>query len=130
MLWTYIPATALNIGLNLYAVPHYGMYGAAWTGLICQGATVIGGWFIGASLFPVWLPPAQVVRCILAVLPMAVGLSVVRFPANWWGLFGAILLGAGLYVLSAALLDVGETRTLGLRRLRKRTIRKLPVFSD
>lgn len=130
MLWTYVPATVINIALNLYAVPRYGMIGAAWVGLACQWATVIGGWFIGTSLFPVWLPAWQVVRCVLAVVPIAVGLSLIEFPLNWGGLFCAILLGAALYTVSAALLDVGEMRSLALRWLRSRVRRKVPAFSE
>ena len=62
MLWTYVPVTILNIALNLFAVPRYGMFGAAWTALLCQWLTVITGWFIGTSLFPVWLPLGQTVN--------------------------------------------------------------------
>ena len=120
MLWTYMPATLVNIALNLYVVPRYGMFGAAWTALICQVATVVGGWFLGTSLFPVWLPVGQVVRCVLAVVPMAVALTLIRFPLNWFGLFASILMGGGLYIVSAIVLDVGEIRSIGRRALRKR----------
>jgi O-antigen/teichoic acid export membrane protein len=120
MLWTYMPATLVNIALNLYVVPRYGMFGAAWTALVCQGATVVGGWFLGTSLFPVWLPVGQVVRCVLAVVPMAVALTLIRFPLDWFGLFASILMGGGLYIVSAIVLDVGEVRSIGRRALRKR----------
>lgn len=130
MLWTYIPATVLNIALNLYVVPRYGMIGAAWVGLICQWGTVVGGWMLGTSLFPVWLPPGQVARCLLAVVPMAAALKLFPFPAGWYGLFSAMLLGVTLYSVSAAVLDVGEVRSLVLRRLRTRSVRKVPVFGD
>jgi O-antigen/teichoic acid export membrane protein len=86
MLWTYGPATVLNIALNLYVVPRYGMMGAAWTALLCQGATVVFGWFLGTSLFPVWLPIRQVFLCGLAILPMALALAVIDFPLNSAGL--------------------------------------------
>ena len=129
MLWTYLPATVLNIGLNLYVVPRYGMFGAAWTALACQGSTVVGGWFLGTSLFPVWLPVGQVVRCLLAVVPMAVALTLIRFPLNWYGLFGSILLGGALYIVSALVLDVGEIRSIGQRSLRRRFAPKVPALS-
>jgi O-antigen/teichoic acid export membrane protein len=130
MLWTYGPATVLNIALNIYVVPRYGMMGAAWTALFCQSATVVGGWFLGTSLFPVWLPVGQVITCVLAVVPMAVGLTLVRFPLNWLGLFGAVSLGGVLYILSAIALNVADVRTLGLNVLRKRMRAKLPALTD
>jgi O-antigen/teichoic acid export membrane protein len=130
MLWTYGPATALNIALNLYVVPRYGMFGAAWTALFCQGATVVVGWFLGTALFPVWLPLAQVVRCVLAIVPMAVGLTVIRFPLNWFGLFASILLGGALYIVSAIALDVGDIRSIGRRVLGGHLRPKVAVLTD
>jgi O-antigen/teichoic acid export membrane protein len=130
MLWTYVPATVVNIALNLYVVPRYGMFGAAWTALLCQAATVVGGWFLGASLFPVWLPLGQVVRCILAVVPMAVALTWIRFPLNWFGLFNSILMGGAIYLVSAIALDVGDVRSIGRRALRKRLAPKVPALTD
>ncbi len=130
MLWTYGPATVVNIALNLYVVPRYGMFGAAWTALICQAATVVGGWFLGTALFPVWLPVGQVIRCVLAIVPMTVALTVIQFPLNWFGLFAAILLGGTLYIASALVLDVGEVRSLGRNALRRRLARKVPALTD
>jgi len=130
MLWTYGPATIANIALNLYVVPRYGMYGAAWTAFACQGAAVVGGWFLGTALFPVWLPLWQVVRTVIAVIPMTVGLILVRFPLNSSGLLKAILLGSLLYLVSALLLDVGQVRSLGRAALRLRVKRQVPVLTD
>ena len=49
----------------------------------CQWLTVVAGWFIGTSLFPVWLPLWQTIRCVLAVVPMIAVLTLIRFPLNW-----------------------------------------------
>lgn len=130
MLWTYAPATVLNIALNLYLIPRYGMFGAAWAALFSQSAAVIGGWFLGTALFPVWLPFWQVVRCVAAVAPMVVGLTVIRFPVAWSGLFAAIGIGGGLYIVSALALDVGEVRSLGLAGLRRRIRPPVPALLD
>ncbi|MEA2742013.1 MAG: hypothetical protein QOG25_384 [Acetobacteraceae bacterium] len=127
MLWTYGPATMANIALNLYVVPRYGMFGAAWTALACQSATVVVGWFLGTSLFPVWLPLGQVVRCVLAVVPMGLALTLIRFPLTWFGLSAAITMGLGLYVVSVLALNVGEVRTILRTFLRQRLRGKVPV---
>jgi O-antigen/teichoic acid export membrane protein len=130
MLWTYGPATVANIALNLFAVPRYGMMGAAWTALLCQAATVVFGWFLGRSLFPIWLPVRQVIACVLAVVPMAIGLTLVRFSLDWQGLFAAVMFGGALYVLSAIALDVGEVRTIGMAVLRKRLHPNVAALTD
>ncbi|WP_428487724.1 oligosaccharide flippase family protein [Rhodopila sp.] len=130
MLWTYAPATLLNIGLNLYVIPRYGMLGAAWTAFACQCGIVVAGWFVGTSVFPVWLPVWQVVRCVAAVVPMIIGLSLIRFPLNWFGLLAAVLLGSAIYLVSAIVLDVGEVRTLGWNALRRRIRPNIAVLTD
>ena len=130
MLWTYAPATVLNIALNLYVVPRYGMFGAAWTALLCQSATVIGGWFLGTSLFPIWLPFAQVCRCLIAVVPMAVALTAIRFPLDWFGLFASIMLGGATYIVSAVVLDVGDVRSICRRALHQRLRQRVAVLTD
>jgi O-antigen/teichoic acid export membrane protein len=127
MLWTYGPATIVNIAMNLYVVPRYGMMGAAWTALFCQGATVVGGWFLGTSLFPIWLPLGQAVTCVLAVIPMSAALVLIRFPLDWSGLFAAVGLGGAVYLVSAAALDVGGARSIGLKALRARLRAKVPA---
>jgi O-antigen/teichoic acid export membrane protein len=126
----YGPATVANIALNLYVVPRYGMFGAAWTALACQVGVLIIGWFLGTSLFPIWLPFWQVVRCVAAIVPMTVALLVIPFPLDWYGLVAAVLTGAALYVASAMLLDVGDIRSLTLTFLKTRVQRKLPALTD
>jgi O-antigen/teichoic acid export membrane protein len=130
MLWTYVPATLLNIGINLYVVPRYGMFGAAWTAFACQWFTVVTGWFVGTSLFPVWLPLWQTVRCILAIVPMVAGLTLIRFPLNWYGLVASVALGAVLYLVSAIVFDVGEVRSLARDALRRRIKPRVRELTD
>lgn len=130
MLWTYGPAMIVNVALNLYVVPHYGMFGAAWTALFCQIGTVIGAWFLGTALFPIWLPVAQVARCLLAVVPMAILLLVADFPSSWVGLLAAIVTGIVAYVVAAWLLNVGDIRMLATERLRIYVKRRQPALTD
>ncbi len=130
MLWTYGPATVANIALNLYVVPRYGMMGAAWMALVCQGATVVGGWFLGTSLFPIWLPLGQVGMCILASVPMGAALLLIRFPLDWAGLSAAISMGGAIYLVSAAVLDVGGVRSIGLKAIRTRHLGKIPALLE
>ncbi len=130
MLWTYGPATLLNIGLNIVVVPRYGMMGVAWTALFCQGVTLLGGWFLGSSLFPVWLPIGQVIRCCLAVVPMVAALVLIRLPLSWSGLFASIAMGGMCYIVSAFVLNVGQVRSLGYAVVANRLRRQVPALTD
>ena len=130
MLWTYGPATIVNIALNIYVVPQYGMIGAAWTGLFCQGFTVVSGWVLGKSLFPIWLPVGQVILCGLATVPMTIGLALAHFPTNWFGLLEAVAFGGVLYIMSAVALNVGGVRSIGMSLVRAWERPKIKVLMD
>ena len=101
-----------------------------WSALLCQGATVVGGWFLGTSLFPVWLPFGQVITSICAVIPMTLALMWIRFPMNWSGLLEAMATGGACYVVSVLVLNVAEVRTMLLSQLRKRMQPSVPALSD
>lgn len=111
MLWTYAPAALANIIINLLMVPHYGMFAAAWAGLVCQVGAAIGGWFVGRRVFPLWLPLGQVFKVIAAAVPMVLALSLFQFPLTWLGLLMAVAVGAGVFGLGAVLLDAGGIRS-------------------
>jgi len=40
--WMMIPATVLNIGLNLFLIPTYGALGAAWANVAAYGFLAVG----------------------------------------------------------------------------------------
>lgn len=112
MLWTYGPAAAANVLINLITVPAYGMFGAAWTGLGCQVAALLLSWLVGRRVFPLWLPLQQVARIVLAVLAMAAAIASIDFPLTWLGLLGEVSLGAAVYIATCIGLDVGGARSL------------------
>jgi hypothetical protein len=91
---------------------------------------VLVGWFLGTSLFPIWLPLRQAFTCGVALVPMVLALTVIRFPLNLGGLIAAIALGSALYVASAIVLDVGDMRSIGLAARRKRLPLKVPALTD
>jgi O-antigen/teichoic acid export membrane protein len=118
-LWVYAPSAAANVVLNFLLIPKYGMFGAAWAGLTCQALAVVTGWAITRQIFPIQWQPAEVVKIILAVVPMAVALGTLKFPLSWGGLFAAVTLGATVFSAAAVALDVGTSRGRIARLLRR-----------
>jgi O-antigen/teichoic acid export membrane protein len=47
-------AAALNFGLNLWLIPHYGWHGAAWSSLATDGSLGLANWLIARRL-PAWV---------------------------------------------------------------------------
>ena len=50
--WMMIPATLLNIGLNLYLIPTYGALGAAWANVASYGFLAVGYLIAVAIVLP------------------------------------------------------------------------------
>jgi O-antigen/teichoic acid export membrane protein len=123
MLWSYGPAAVANVLLNLLLIPRYGMLGAAWTGLICQGLAVVVGWVVGRTVFPLWVPLGEIARIAGAVAIMAIALQLVDFPLDWSGLLGSVALGGSTFLIGAVLLNVGDIRS---RLPQRRGRRHLP----
>jgi hypothetical protein len=61
---------------------------------------------------------------------MSAALYWIRFQQDWFGLISAISMGGAIYVLTAFVLDVGEMRTLVLRRWRNRLQAQVPALTD
>jgi O-antigen/teichoic acid export membrane protein len=116
-LWVYGPVAAANVILNLILIPRYGMFAAAWVGLVCQAVAVLVGFCLGRRAFPVPWPFRENMKIIVAVMPMCVGLSLVSFPLSWSGLCLAVALGIALFSLFALLLDIGAARSVMSRLL-------------
>ncbi|MBN8873663.1 MAG: polysaccharide biosynthesis protein [Rhodospirillales bacterium] len=110
MMWSYGPAAIANLVLNLVLIPRFGMFGAAWSGLVAQALAVIVGWSVGRRVFPLWVPLAEVGRIVGSVAVMAVVLSLVSFPLNGFGLIQAVALGGCAFLATALLLNVAGAR--------------------
>ncbi|HLK42005.1 MAG TPA: polysaccharide biosynthesis C-terminal domain-containing protein [Thermoleophilia bacterium] len=85
---------AVNIGLNFWLIPHYGIVGAGVSTVIGYAALVLFGWLNAQRSFPVQYDWSRVLR-IAAATTVLVGLSLWAIPDT-----GAV--GIGLRVIAAA----------------------------
>lgn len=105
-------AAALNVGLNFWWIPLYGLAGAAWAtvlalvfGLVisaCQGLRL-------AHMPPPWMPLMRGALCGLAVLAGA-SVGILLPGGETARLFGGLLGGALFVVAAAWLLDLAGCR--------------------
>lgn len=109
-LLVYIPAAAINIGLNVVLIPEYGAQGAAWVGLVCQAVATFAGLALGRHVFPIRWPLRETFKILAGVVPMALVLTLADFPASWAGLSMAVVAGASAFGVSAVALDICGAR--------------------
>jgi O-antigen/teichoic acid export membrane protein len=91
-------AVMLNIGLNLFLIPRYGLTGAASATVAAQGLTVVAG-LIVVNRLGIRLSLWPLTRIFLAAAVM--GLALLAVGPDRLGLAGSIVLGTVIYVLCA-----------------------------
>jgi len=117
--WISACAAVVNVGLNLWWIPAFGVLGAAWGSLV---AFLVGGAFsflLGRRVFQMPLPFNDWARIAAASLVMALSVLPLRTYRGIGALVGQIAVGACVYTVVALLFNVGEGRTTLTRALRR-----------
>lgn len=112
MLLAYGPFAALNIAIDLFVIPRYGIIGAAWTALACLVAQIITSTMIARRIFPVWLPAGEAARIVGALIPMAIVASLIHAENQWLQLVFVIGASGLVYAGMVLMLDIGGMRLL------------------
>ncbi len=115
--WVMLGAAVVNVLLNLWWIPLFGLTGAAFATVIAYGVGAYLSWKWGKRVFPLPAPPADVWKIVLATGAMA---SALWFTADSQGvaaLLGQVTLGIVVYVPGLLLLDVAGIRKQVLARI-------------
>jgi O-antigen/teichoic acid export membrane protein len=108
-IWAVAVAAVVNVGLNLWWIPTYGLFGAVYATVAAYAlALVISVWLSGKTFsmpFPAW----ELSRIALATLCMAAVLWLV--PGGGWIKLGTMAVaGVVVYTVAVWLMDVGHVR--------------------
>ena len=110
-------ACAINIALNLWWVPRYGMYGAAWATVAAYALEALFMYVYAQRVFPVAYRPLQLLG-ICAAFAIALGSTQVATPA---AKLRPLLMLAAFAITATALWVLGGQELLeDIRRLRTR----------
>jgi O-antigen/teichoic acid export membrane protein len=117
-----VPAIA-NLGLTLLLIPRFGLDGALWATAASYALGTLASWGLGRRVLALPVPWEALISAGLASALM--GLVVWRLPS--WGGASELLLkggvGALVYGLAAATLDIGGLRGRALQLLAARRVR-------
>lgn len=116
--WISACAAVVNIGLNLWWIPTFGILGAAWASLLTFLVGGVLSVLLGRRVFHMPVPLAQWTKVAVACAVMALALLPLAHYRGLTALVGQIASGAVLYGMMAIVLNVGDTRTAlsGARR--------------
>jgi O-antigen/teichoic acid export membrane protein len=100
MAWIVAVAAAVNIGINIVAIPHWGIKAAALTTVLATALMVAGSWHWSQRVYPISYDWSRILRT------MAIGIAVVAvflLAAPTTGLAGILAATAGWLVFVALL---------------------------
>jgi O-antigen/teichoic acid export membrane protein len=116
-IWPVLAASIINIALNLWWIPIWGIKGAVLAAVWSYATALALSWRLGRRIFPLPFPVVELGKIVLATLGMAIGiwpfLSLRGVPA----LLGQVAWGGGIYVLMLWILNIGECRPMIARFL-------------
>jgi O-antigen/teichoic acid export membrane protein len=119
-------AAAVNIGLNLWMIPRWGILGAGWSTVIGFLVLVVGGWRNAQSSYPVQYDFGRVLRVVAVAAVFVVALVEVVPATGWVGIPARIVLTAAfpLGLMAVGVVTPGERRQIAATFAQVRAPRK------
>lgn len=114
-----VVAGVVNLALNLWWIPLFGLLGAAYATVVAYGVALYLSWLLGRRIFPVPLPMGQIGRIVLATLGMIFVLLPVINQQGPVALLYQVVLGGVVYSLLILLMNVANCRSHARRIARR-----------
>ena len=89
--WSMVPPVILNIGLNLWLIPIYGLMGAVWSTVIAYAMGLFIALVIGRRYFPIPIPVKAFFQISFACLVMAGVVLSVPIPEGTMDFFEILI---------------------------------------
>ncbi|HWE03256.1 MAG TPA: polysaccharide biosynthesis C-terminal domain-containing protein [Tepidisphaeraceae bacterium] len=115
--WIVLAAAAVNIGLNIVAIPRYGINGSAVASLVAYTVSIVITVYVGRRYFRLPFPPQACVKVLSACAAMAVALYPFRGSHGALALATQIGGGAAVYGVTLLAGDFLELRQPALKKL-------------
>ena len=116
--WIVLAAAVLNVALNWFAIPRYGINGAAGASVIAYAVSIVMTAAFGRRYFAVPFPLRNVARITVAGAAMFTVLWPLRQHLSAGALMGQIAIGAGIYGLGLVALNCLHLREHLLKWMR------------
>jgi O-antigen/teichoic acid export membrane protein len=120
--WIVLFVAVVNIGLNLIAIPHWGINGAVGASVVAYMISIGLTAWLGRRHFSLPFPFVAAAQVLLAAGTMALALLPVRGYLGGLAMVGQIALGMAVYGMALV-----ATNFLGMRRLLLQKMR--PAFT-
>jgi len=113
--WAMVPPVILNIGLNLWLIPIYGLMGAVWSTVLAYGLGLATALIIGRRYFPIPIPVKAFFQISFACLVMAgivYGLPISEDMPDFLEIIIKVVVGVTVYGLLCFTADIDGCREI------------------
>ncbi len=125
-MWAMIPPVVLNIGLNLWLIPIYGLMGAVYATLISYTLGFVLAMVVGRRFYPLPVPVRAFLEISLCCVGMAAVVKLINLP-NATPDFVALSIKAGIggivYMTLSMGINAANSRTLIHKMLNNRRLK-------
>jgi O-antigen/teichoic acid export membrane protein len=109
-MWVMVAAVAVNVGLNLWWIPAFGISGAAYAAVVAYAMAVVLSGLLGRRVFRLPGPDGDTLKVTLASCGMGLAIWHLHEFTGPAALVGQVLGGALVYGLLLIVLDVAGLR--------------------
>jgi O-antigen/teichoic acid export membrane protein len=117
--WVTLAAAIVNVVLNLWWIPRFGIIGAAYSTAAAYAISLFLSYILGRSIFALPLPVWGAAKIALATLGMAIALVPIINLRGVWMLAAQVTWGALIFGVLLWILNVGRIRGRVLKSLLK-----------
>lgn len=120
--WITLVGVAITLGINVWGIPKYGMFAAAWATFFCYVSMMVMSYYYGQKYYPIPYEVKKLLGYILAILLLYAGHRLFSFyvEATWLRLSAGVL---GMFAFLAIVAKAEAKELSGMRfigRLMKR----------
>ncbi len=123
-IWVLVGAALVNVVLNLWLIPDYGLLGAAYATVAAYVWALLISALWGRRVFVMPFPWPQFVQIAGASALMAIVLSLLSDLQGAVGLAAQVSAGVGIYAAACLLINLGEARTRFVRLVKRYQIKQ------
>lgn len=120
--WVLVAPVGLNIGLNLWLIPLYGLLGAVFATIAAYSLGALIAFIVARRHYPLPFPSKAFFKISFACVMMAISVLTLPWPDSWPGaarLLAKAAWGASVYMLVCWLIDAANCRTFLVKAISK-----------
>lgn len=117
-IWPVLIGAALNLVLNLWWIPIWGLFGSAYASLASYIAAFLFGWILSKQAFFVHFPAREAGKILMATFIMVLSLLPILQLKGPGIMAMEVFIGSGTYFGAALLLNTAGLREKGMQLIR------------